>query len=535
MIDDEKFGRIPDDFWDLSSLIPKKTLHVPAHRPIDTVEIDTCPEPQRENTVIERMIPPRGAIPKREEYTEVVLSYFPENSLLHEVTVKKRKFSYPFYEEFYRDALRYRDMEGTQCEYVAFFSYSPQYNQLNDAQLAYYFWWRSNARQEIYLKTDYSYVLLYAYELINLGAEANANRSLEQLTSLWNEYHESMPSLNAKLATWICDFGLIHKLPPASNAGSALVQQMGALKEYYISMPNGDVEGCVHSLLKYCTAYDYRSSKFAKGENLALFDFHVPRALQGAVEYFSEDGKMLSRLAGEDSELTREAYAGALCAAREKYQISVRYCSFSRTNELRYLVGDMIKYAENKLRAFLGVKSRLSVYSLSSELQGILDRYFEQALANRARPIEKKREKQEYDVLYDLPKKEFSLSDAQKIEQESWETTHELLDAFEERETTVSFSSEPFVADSILNEKDETTEDFCSLLGEFLVFANAVLEKDQELQRKEAERLGKMPEAIVDEINEKAIEHFGDILIEDGEDGFDVIDCYRDILCGGTV
>ena len=63
MFDDEKIGRIPDDFWDLSSLVPKKNLHVPAHRSIDAVELDISHDSsEQNNTVIERRIPSRGVL-----------------------------------------------------------------------------------------------------------------------------------------------------------------------------------------------------------------------------------------------------------------------------------------------------------------------------------------------------------------------------------------------------------------------------------------------------------------------------------------
>ena len=135
--------------------------------------------------------------------------------------------------------------------------------------------------------------------------------------------------------------------------------------------------------------------------------------------------------------------------------------------------------------------------------------------------------------MYDLPLKPFSLAEAQKIEQESWTTTQELLEAFDENEE----AAVPMMplAIPVVQSSQETTDDFRMMLGKFLPFAMAVLKKDSAMQRKEAECLGKMPEAIVDEINEKAVEFFGDILIEDSGDGLEVIDCYEDVLCGGTV
>lgn len=39
-----------------------------------------------------------------------------------------------------------------------------------------------------------------------------------------------------------------------------------------------------------------------------------------------------------------------------------------------------------------------------------------------------------------------------------------------------------------------------------------------------------MLDGVVDEINEIAVEIIGDVLIEEGDDGFEILDCYRDLI-----
>ena len=39
-----------------------------------------------------------------------------------------------------------------------------------------------------------------------------------------------------------------------------------------------------------------------------------------------------------------------------------------------------------------------------------------------------------------------------------------------------------------------------------------------------------MLDGVVDEINEIAVEIIGDVLIEESDDGFEILDCYRDLI-----
>ncbi len=542
-MDDFKKKTDPDDFWDISDLIPKKKQSFGYARSTDTIEIHAAPkEPvahpnEESSTVIKRYIPPHNGtkLSSVANNFETVDVYTPRESLLHRVTLKKQKCAYQYYQEFLTDAKRLCMEKGTPCEYVPFFSYVPQYNQMNEQQLSYYLWFRECFLKKEYIKIDYSYILLWVYERINLGNAVDVHETQRILTELWKQYHKDFPALSGKLAEWICDFSLIHRLAPPANADAEMVSKVPSLKEFYITISDYDVGGCVKSLLKYCTSYDYHSSKFATKENLPLFDQHVFEALSLAISYYSADGKILSGLTFEDSSLIRDAYAGALCSADVRYRLEIQYCSFSRSNELRFLVGDIIKYAENKLRGYLGIKSKMTVYSIPVELQKILDEYFSLQLPGK-KPVQHKREIHEYDVLYDLPTKPFSLQDAEKIEEASWETTGKLLSTFEEFDEEPS--QEPYVLASSVPcpPLSDTESDSSSTFGlkermgrywnSILALSEGNFNAIEELSRE----LGKMTDALADEINEIAFEAFGDALIEECDGGYAVIEDYREYL-----
>ena len=543
---EEKKSRMDelDDFWDLSSLVPKKTpVRTPSTR-VDAVEVSSTAPQRREgtdngdSTVIKRYINPLHNENKRIRRESYVSSetYYPENSLLHEVTIRKKKSDYDLYTEFYEDALRYKDVVGSPSDYVPYYSYVPQYNQLNPEQLSFYLWWRTCFREGKDIEVDYSYVLLFVFELLNLGASQDVAKAQSELSELWNRYHKRFSAIATKLALWICDFSLLHKLPTPQNIQQSVIKHAPALKEFYLHMPRGDYEACARSLIKYGTEYDYRQSKFASGDNLAIFDKHVFGAVLTATKFFSPNGVMLSKLMSEDSKLVRNTYDGALCVTRERYELEVKYCSFSRSNELRYLMADIVKYAENKIRTYIGVKSKLTVYSVSIELQKAIDEYFAQTLFSTPKPSTKKEERHDYDVLYDLPKTALSLEKAKQIENDSWGVTKDLISAFEAEElapdepavTVEALPLEPLAPESE-SESDEE-KPLRAQLGEYLPFVEAMLCGNTSECESIASRMGKLMDSIVDAINEIAVEVIGDMLIEDVDGAFSIIEDYREMI-----
>ena len=541
----DRFDRLSDlnRFWDLSKLVPKSDnrSHVSVPRPqsIEGVDVSADPHPRtgsdrgEKGSILTREIPSRRSETGLSNTSLTpVGAYEPVDSLIHRVELKKWKCNYAYYGEFLADAIRYMDRQGEECEAVPFFSYVPQYNQLNDAQRSFYFWFRSCARRGEYLPADLSYVLLYVYELINLGDRLDPKQTLDQLVGLWNAYGEKYAGITVKLADWICDYSLIHRLPPPVEGRSRLIAKVIALKEFFIPMPRGDVEGCARSLLRYCNSYDYKTSKFATPENLPLFDRHVHGALLCAVRCYSADGRLLSGLGSEDSRLSRDAYAGALCVADEKYRIEVQYCSFSRSNELRFLVGDVVKYAENKLRAHLGIKSRMTVYSIPSELTRLIDEYFLRELPKRT-PPKKEQEKQAYEALYELPRKPLSLADAKRIELESWDTTRELVDAFEEAkeecETSTPVPPPPPTVEQP-REKAQATDGWRPLLGDLFFVLLQTAKGDRGAIDSYARKTGTLADVIAERINEVAWDRLGDAVLEECEGGYALMEEYREEL-----
>lgn len=520
MSDEKNKSHELDEFWDISSLVPKKSPLRSSPPNTETVEISDAGDIHSENTVIKRFISPHHKnewIPKMKE----CFSYSPENSLIHKVTLYREECAYDFYADFVSEARRLWNVHGTECPYADFFSYSPQYNQLNSTQLSYYLWWRENLRNNIYLKSNLYYIYLYMFELINVSDEAEALTSRNMMLSVIEHYTDIIRGAMSRCIRWICDFSLLHRLEAPIDFSPRLLSEAGTLKEYFVRIPGNTPDGWAWVLLKYCCSYDYRTSKFATPENIPLYAEHVTGALSAVVRSLSKDGKIFSALPFGDCRVTAKLFEGAVCSSANKYTVAVEYCSFSRSHELRFIVGDTVKYSENKIRAHLGIKSRLTVYSLPLELCGVIDEYFDLHLPAVRRAAKREQEPPEYDAFYDLPKHELNLSNASRIELESWDTTRELI-----AESDVEF--EP-VSGTVAGETYEENGEGFGIYTDALC---ALRNGDASVLCSLAYSLSRPVEAVVDMINERSVELLGDIIIEDTENGYMLIEDYADEIGG---
>lgn len=528
-----------DAFWDIDGLLPAK--HSPVQRKpgaTDAVDVEVpSAKPQKDTSEakLSHTVPAkRASAPEAPIAPEAV--YDMQGGLVHRVTVYPWKSGYTYYEKFCRDGEYLRRIKGKEAPHVGFFSYMPQYGQMTKAQLAYYLWWRENIIQNgVYLPADYSYILLNMYELINLPDD-NPAKVRDALCRLWVAYHKDVPRLDRYFAEWICDFCLLHGLSaPVAQLEPIRddVLAVATLKEFYLDCGEGadGAESYAKALLSFCCQYDYRKSKFAQGESKTLYDQIIPGVLTYLLRQGGAGAQMLRGKGGvQESVITRDSYVAALCSHRIKKRIEVRYCSISRSHELRFAVTDMVKYTENRIRAHMGVKSRLSVTTLSDAIKREMDAYLDQYV-----PKIKSREQEQveqYEKLYDLPAAPLDLSHSAKIEQESWETTQRLIEAFEDAELDAQTASvgEWLAPPAKTDIPDTPPSDnaLADALTDYLPFIAAAAEGNAAAQKAAAQKMGKMADAVADEINEIAAEVFGDVILEDGEGGYVVIEDYRE-------
>ena len=221
----------------------------------------------------------------------------------------------------------------------------------------------------------------------------------------------------------------------------------------------------------------------------------------------------------QDSRTKRDAFTGALCCPQVKKSIEIEYCSFSHSHELRFIITDILKYAENRIRAHIGVKSRITVSILPDGIKRLADEYFASELPIRVSHPSIPEEIPEYEKLYEPSTSGLSLESAARIEELSWETTGKLVEAFdgEVPEEIVEPEPEPIDEENSLWELLNENE---------IAFIRAALAEDLALQSSIASRMGSLPDIIADRINTLAADTMGDILLEDIGGGYAVLEDY---------
>ncbi len=549
MIDDKKSTDAyaeHDSFWDLDSVIPTRRRITPASKAhTEPVEIEieaqeeskssiSPPEPiSKRETVIRRFVRTGGEDTESRRLCES--GYSPDISLIHKVRVYGWSAPYRYYESFVRMARFYDNKTAERCDAVEFFSYIPQYSQMNNRQLRYYLYVREQIKHGVYPDIDYTYLLLFIYEIINLADGKSYEYSVDLLTRIWMNYRRTYARLDSQLSEWIFDLCLIGNVKPPYKLIGDIVEKLpatAALREFFVDASR-DYDGYAELLMKYCSNYDYRKSKFAVAENLPLYEKHTKGVLSFILSKSQDPSHPFdfSGLSFQDSKTTRDSFVGALCSSNMKKRIEIEYCSFSHSHELRFVVTDLLKYAENRIRAHIGVKSRLSFGSLSPKLKALADEYFDAYLPKKAILGRMDEEIPEYEKLYEPRESTLSFSAAALIEESSWQTTERLVDAFdgEAEDETVPFevvTQLPTEPNDELSEDDmvdELLNSLCDYQLEFVLFA--IQNKEEEQRRIASERF-MTADVIADQINTLSADIIGDIVLEEDEDGFLVLDDY---------
>lgn len=532
-----------DDFWDLDKLMPKKkgatlspfvtkptvrdySADVPKTASDESVKADTRAEDRKLN--LDGM---RGFADTEDRV------YYPENTLVKSITVKKYREKYDFYDNFRKAALLYHDCPGEKCDFEQFYSYMPQYSQLNKAQKSYYFYWRQEMRQGRFIKTDYSYLYLYVYEIINLPDVIEPEKGIKILCRLWKEYRKALPRIDMYFSIWARDYCLVHELPcPISELSDIIfdVIRISDFKEYYFTNIGTTSRDGVWSLIAYLSDYDWHKG-FASIVGAPSEDSEYSRKaemyknlLEGAMRVILPtiwDACMKEKEKGNIVKISRAAFPNTLCTHSVKCKLDIEYYPLADASELRAGITSAVRYTENKLRALYGAKSRLAIKYIPKEYKELIDCYFDELIRKSESRI-KRREAPEYERLYDAPREKLSIQGADEIERLSWDTTMRLCDTEEYADTNAAPETyEPQKAQEpeVIPEPEQANKTETYGLDKSEIAYIAAL-----CESSENGTCGIDDEAMVERINEAFSDGFGDVIIEDTSDGFAIIEDYKE-------
>ena len=530
-----------DAFWDIEDLIPqrpKKNIVKPAHTDIFAEEIVFISEKEQGGEVIPAR---KESLIKQPEKQKSLREYSPKQSLIQNVRILPWPTLFEFYTKFRKDAIRYFELTHEPCEYVYFFSYMPQYEQMTVSQMSYYLYWRSEARKGNFLKTDINYLFLYVYEIINLPEKIPAREGALILSRLWKTYRAEFHYLDKYFGEWLCDYCLIHAVSPDWDVLEDFVGDVAgkvSLPEFY--MRDGLLSW---GLISAVSSYDYKKSKYYE-QYAEAYDLHIPKAVEKAVN--SVIIKNPNAFGITVIKTVRDSYAGAVASHKAKCKIelsryAIRKSAARGEHELKQIFAGLIKLAENRIRMYFGIKSRFSPIGLDAQMKEEILSYFNAVYPEQSRKKQPKNDEEEaYMALYE-PKQtgKADISRALAIEEQAWETA-ELLSTEEDDE--IAF--EPFPEETVspldfpenkpIEEKAETKnplstgisfsfENMSDTDGDFSFIQREFSAEQREALRAALENrfaqycrsVGKMADHVRGELNEIAMEAIDDMILEE--------------------
>ena len=363
----------------------------------------------------------------------------------------------------------------------------------------FYLYFRDRARHGEYIETEYSYILLYLFEIINIGSEIPAQTGARLMALIWRAYRDAFPALDRTAGEWLIDYCLINCVPlPLEIISGFLSGVCKTLKNPDVYL--GGVSGIKSfDILSVYSSYDFRSSKRYLG-NEALFDLHIPAAaMLGAAALANEP--MPSDM--PTLHTVSRAYTGALYIGYG-VKIEVETRSLLRSKSFCETVSSLIKTCENRIRAHIGAGKLSIKRPLPPSVSTAINGYFDNVFYDDEKKKTNASQDEEYLKLYEPENTGVAdISRALGIERDAWQTAIELdADILEE--------DEPIPLASAEHDGDNGDPAFPAELIDLLAAAADGVLYD-ECRRKginpiEAERL----------INEAAYDIIGDALMENG-------------------
>lgn len=510
----KKQGRISetDKFWDIDSITPVKKT-VKKQNVFSSTESVLVSEKGKISSASRT-----EAIPmlKSDFYaSEPCLTYSPENSLVKSVEIYYWPMKYMFYERFRMDARKYFNVSQGEVQPVRYYSYMPGYAQMSVGQRKWYFYWRDCVRKNIYPPTDSSYILLYVYEIINLPELIPAEKGLSLMCDIWEKYRQSYTKLDKYMSEWICDYCLINKLQlPLERLERFLpdVTEVTEFKQMFFKAEDGDAFASL--MLEKGSSYRWRKSKYIDESNFSLFEKHIKAAFEYAVKkYALSDGRFEKSNRFEEKTCTRDSFCGALCAYEIKRKIRLNYYDLNIDPDVAFVITDTVKYCENRIRAYLGIKARLSVQNLTEQQKNIINEYFDKYLP--AVFFDKRAKKQYEDEYVEEEAKPFEVSfeKAKMIEKESWAVTDRLTEEIFEEAVDEGEPEDKSVEGQSLDIAKQAL--ICIYLGNHKQFCEIADENYM------------MNETLAECVNELCFEILGDIGIEEKDGKYHIIPDYE--------
>ncbi len=113
---------------------------------------------------------------------------------------------------FIEAALKYINRVEDDAKPVPLYQFQPNYQDMTQAQLKWYFYWRNQIRNGNFLSAQIGYIILYIYEIINDIGIQDHQEGYKRLLAIWEYYRIDNPDLDEYFPEWIVEYAILKEL-----------------------------------------------------------------------------------------------------------------------------------------------------------------------------------------------------------------------------------------------------------------------------------------------------------------------------------
>ena len=430
---------------------------------------------------------------------------------------------------FYEQGIKMADYEDSYDFTGDVVRYYPTYQSLTDSQLRGYFSWRTKVRKGTMLEAPLSFVYLYLYELINQIGVPSPEEGFEMIRRFWQSYREYDPVIDHSVKNWLHDYVIYYSLDCSlldEVPGSDFDRMLPLLAE-----PDNVPDVELYPAICALSTYHIDTGRFGRErpDDACRAVCAVFRALTG---YYRKHRKntLCEKLFGKFGTVPYPMFSSAVFYDSRKYadytypvsESCVFFCKNGRWSCRTFFgsrkpsseLGETLKAVDRLMREQAGFKPPLKPQQITKTLQSLIEKEL-------ARLAEEKRRSAVPEIRLDLSRLDGIRAAADLtrdrliVEEETEEAPPPLPQ--KQEEPPAPPPSEPENTDSPLTPAETA-------------FLRALL--DGEDFRAVLRESGVLLSIMVDGINEKLFDQFGDTVLEfDGETPVPVED-YLDELKG---
>jgi len=462
---------------------------------------------------------------------------------------------------FYLQAKFMENFEDDYAYYGEALRYLPQYTDMTFPELRGYFSWRTKVRKGLVEETSSSFVFVYIYELINGIGVTSPEDGFEKLLYIWNEYRKYNNKIDRYLKDWLKDYVIYYEMdvnrikdiPRKKN------QYLFALGDIQKAISDNDFSRFIELI------NDYSNYKILKSKFLKYFkDDYVEAFTQVYMEienFYSKKRKttLFEKIFGKELCDTWVPFRSGIFYENTKNldrQYSVndfeRYVckngawlkySYSEYYSDKRFIGEILRTAEFYLREIYNYSYKITFRGSSRVLTSLIEKtvrkyceennkqdlYPKQKELQKAKKEKEKEKYQEKEKV--LPKKAEPV--IIKIDTTKFEEIRRIAKCTQKKliiEPAVEDKKEIIVKKSIGITTDKMTDmqSFSQdLTNDEKQIVRLILANQPGKIAAIAKKKDRMISVLIEGINEKALEHIEDNIIEINDENPWIYDEYK--------